>query len=80
LGRWASENVRSGNGPEFVTRKVLGRISVKTLFIEPGSPWENGYCESFSSKLGDELRGLGAIFERNKQSAHRALATRRPSV
>jgi len=33
----------------------LGRIGVKTLFIAPGSPWENGYCESFNSKLRDEL-------------------------
>jgi putative transposase len=56
LRRWASENVRSDNGPEFVSRKVLGRIGVKTLFIEPGSPWENGYCENFNSKLRDELR------------------------
>ena len=36
-------------------REWLGRIGVKTLFIEPGSPWENGYCESFNSKLRDEL-------------------------
>jgi transposase InsO family protein len=36
-------------------RAWLGRIGVKTLFIEPGSPWENGYCESFNSKLRDEL-------------------------
>jgi len=51
------EHIRSDNGPEFVARNVrewLGRI-VKTLFIEPGSPWENGYCESFNSKLRDEL-------------------------
>ena len=52
------EHVRSDNGPEFVARNVrewLGRIGVKTLFIEPGSPWENGYFESFNSKLRDEL-------------------------
>lgn len=36
-------------------REWLGRIGVTTLFIEPGSPWENGYCESFNSKLRDEL-------------------------
>ena len=45
-------------GPEFAARAVrhwLGRLGVKTLFIEPGSPWENGYCESFNSKLRDEL-------------------------
>ena len=48
------EHVRSDNGPEFVAwnvRQWLGKIGVKTLFIEPGSPWENGYCESFNSKL-----------------------------
>jgi hypothetical protein len=42
------ENVRADNGPEFVARNArawLGRIGVKTLFIEPGGPWENGYCE-----------------------------------
>jgi putative transposase len=52
------EHIRSDNGPEFVARNVrgwLGRIGVKTLYIEPGSPWENGYCESFNSKLRDEL-------------------------
>ena len=39
----------------------LGRIGVKTLYIEPGSPWENGYCESLNSKLRDELLN-GEIF------------------
>ena len=51
-------DIRSDNGPEFVARNVRGwldRIGVKALFIEPGSPWENGYCESFNSKLRDEL-------------------------
>ena len=44
------EHIRSDNGPEFTAKAVrswLGRIGVKTLFIEPGSPWENGYNESF---------------------------------
>ncbi len=36
-------------------REWLGRVGVKTLFIEPGSPWENGYIESFNGKLRDEL-------------------------
>jgi putative transposase len=52
------EHLRSDNGPEFVAQNVrqwLGRIGVKTLYIEPGSPWENGYCESLNSKLRDEL-------------------------
>jgi transposase InsO family protein len=50
--------LRSDNGPEFVARAVrdwLGRIGVGTLYIEPGSPWENGYLESFNGKLRDEL-------------------------
>ncbi|NDH63757.1 MAG: IS3 family transposase [Alphaproteobacteria bacterium] len=58
------EHVRSDNGPEFAAKAVrhwLGRVGVKTLFIEPGSPWENGYCESFNSKLRDELLN-GEIF------------------
>ena len=51
-------------GPEFAAKAVrhwLGKLGVKTLFIEPGSPWENGYCESFNSKLRDELLN-GEIF------------------
>ena len=59
-----SEHVRSDNGSEFVARNVrqwLGNIGVKTLYIEPGSPWENGYCESFNSKLRDELLA-GEVF------------------
>ena len=54
----APEHIRSDNGAEFTARVVriwLGRVGVKTLFIEPGSPWENGYNESFNGKLRDEL-------------------------
>ena len=50
--------MRSDNGPEFVAkelRKWLDQADVKTLFITPGSPWENGYVESFNGKLRDEL-------------------------
>jgi len=50
--------VRSDNGPEFTAgavRKWLERVGVATLYIEPGSPWENGYNESFNGKLRDEL-------------------------
>ena len=50
--------VRSDNGPEFIAIAVKGWISgvgAKTAFIEPGSPWENGYVESFNGKLRDEL-------------------------
>ena len=52
------EHIRSDNGSEFTARAVrdwLGRIGVKTLYIQPGSPWENGYNESFNGKLRDEL-------------------------
>jgi putative transposase len=58
------EHIRSNNGPEFTAKAVgewLGRIGVRTLFIEPGSPWENGYVESFNGKLRDELLN-GEIF------------------
>ena len=51
-------HIRSDNGSEFTAKAVRGwleRIGVKTLFIEPGSPWENGYCESFNGKLRDEV-------------------------
>lgn len=54
----APEHIRSDNGPEFVEKALRGwleRLGVQTLYIEPGSPWENGYCESFNSKLRDEL-------------------------
>ena len=53
----APQYIRSDNGPEFTAKAVrewLGSIGVKTLFIEPGSPWENGYNESFNGKLRDE--------------------------
>ena len=52
------EHIRSDNGPEFTARVVrswIGRVGAKTLFIEPGSPWENGYVESFNGKLRDEF-------------------------
>ncbi len=56
--RGVPDHIRSDNGPEFTAHAVrdwLARVGVKTLFIEPGSPWENGYCESFNGKLRDEL-------------------------
>jgi transposase InsO family protein len=58
------EHIRSDNGSEFTAKAVrcwLGRTGVQTLYIEPGSPWENGYNESFNSKLRDELPN-GEIF------------------
>ena len=58
------EHIRSDNGPEFLAkdlRKWLADSGAKTLYIEPGSPWGNGYCESFNSKLRDEFLN-GEIF------------------
>jgi len=58
LIRGIPEHLRSDNGSEFTARAVrkwLAEIGVKTLFIEPGSPWENGYIESFNGKMRDEL-------------------------
>jgi transposase InsO family protein len=56
--RGTPQYLRSDNGPEFIARRVrfwLKRHGVDTLFIEPGSPWENGYIESFNGKLRNEL-------------------------
>jgi transposase InsO family protein len=58
ITRAIPEHIRSDNGSEFtakVVRSWLNDLGVKTLFIEPGSPWENGYVESFNGKLRDEL-------------------------
>ena len=52
------EHIRSDNGSEFTAnaaRNWLSRLGVRTLYIEPGSPWENGYIESFNRKLRDEV-------------------------
>lgn len=57
LERGLPQYIRSDNGPEFVAkalREWLAELRVKTLYIEPGSPWENGYCESFNGKLRNE--------------------------
>lgn len=59
--RGVPEYIRSDNGPEFTAKSIrewLGRVGAKALFIEPGSPWENGYVESFNGKLRDELLNL----------------------
>jgi len=59
------EYIRSDNGPEFIAkglRQWLERSSVGPLYIEPGSPWENGYAESFHSKVRDEFLGC-EVFE-----------------
>jgi putative transposase len=64
------EHIRSDNGPEFAARKLrqwLSAVGAKTLYIEPGSPWENGYCESFNGKLRDECLN-GEIFYSLKEA------------
>jgi len=64
IRRGVPGHIRSDNGGEFTNHAVrswLARMEVKTLFIEPGSPWENGYVESFNGKLRDELLN-GEIF------------------
>ena len=56
--------IRSDNGPEFVAEAVrnwINAVGAKTAYIEPGSPWENGYCESFNARFRDELLN-GEIF------------------
>ena len=52
------EYIRSDNGPEFIAQKVrdwITAVGAKTAYIEPGSPWENGSCESFNARFRDEL-------------------------
>ncbi len=70
LMRGVPEHIRSDNGAEMtanVVRNWLTQVGAKTLFIEPGSPWENGYYESFNGKLRDELLN-GEIFYSLKEA------------
>src|SRR5690606_10664231 len=88
--------LRSDNGPEFIAEAVRNWLSVRgigTRFIEPGSPWENAYCESFNSRLRDEFlnrelftseleaRVLSAEWRRdyNELRPHSALGDQTPS-
>ena len=62
--------IRSDNGPEFVAeavRRWIAAVGARTAFIEPGSPWENGYIESFNARLRDELLN-GEIFYTLKEA------------
>jgi len=96
LWRGIPENLRSDNGPEFVAkelRKGLGTLGTGTLYIEPGGPWENGYCESFNGNLRDEclngeifysLREAQVVIEHwrveyNTRRPHSALGYRPPA-
>ena len=88
--------IRSDNGPEMVAkvlREWLTGLGTRNLYIEPGSPWENGYCESFNGKLRDEcingeifysLREAQAVIEKwrihyNTKRPHSALGYRPPA-
>jgi transposase InsO family protein len=69
--RGMPEHLRSDNGPEFIAEAVkqwLACEGTKTLYIEPGSPWENAYSESFNSRLRDELLN-GELFSSEKEAA-----------
>lgn len=87
--------IRSDNGPEFIAEAVrdwIKAVGAKTAYIEPGSPWENGYCESFNGKMRDEflngeifysLREAQIIIEKwrnhyNTKRPHSALSYRPP--
>jgi transposase InsO family protein len=59
--RGVPKHIRSDNGPEFIAhafRRWLGQVGVDAMYIEPGSPWENGYAESFHGRLRDEFLAM----------------------
>ena len=65
LWRGIPQHIRSDNGPEFIARPLrqwLANLGTATLYIEPGSPWENGYCESFNAKLRDECLNVEIFY------------------
>ena len=70
VSRGVPAHIRLDNGPEFVAQALrdwIAAVGAKTAYIEPGSPWENGYCESFNGKLRDELLN-GEIFYTLKEA------------
>ena len=78
IARGTPAHIRSDNGPEFAAMAVKGWITgvgARTAFIEPGSPWENGYVESFNGKLRDELLAAENLqHARRGEGADRAMA------
>ena len=89
-------HIRCDNGPEMIAkvlRQWLSGLGTKSLYIEPGSPWENGYCESFNGKLRGEcligeifysLKEAQMVIEKwrvhyNTQRSHSALGYRSPA-
>jgi len=77
--RGVPQHIRSDNGPEFTTgaiREWLGQVGAKTLYIDPGSRWENGYVESFNGKLRDELLDRRDLLHITRGAgSHRAVQT-----
>lgn len=70
ITRGLPDHIRSDNGSEFTAKSIrqwLPKLGVKTLYIEPGSPWENGYNESFNGRLRDEFLN-GEIFYTLKEA------------
>ena len=72
-------HVRSDNGPEFVAKAVrdwIGAVGAKTAYIEPGSPWENGYCEKLQLEASlRATRWRDFLYLGGSQSDHRKLAS-----
>ena len=69
--RGVPSHIRSDNGSEFIAKAVrdwIAAVGSKTAYIEPGSPWENGYCESFNAKLRDELLNGEVFYTLNEAS------------
>lgn len=86
LAHGVPDNLRSDNGPEFIAlalKRWLLNLGVQTQYIEPGSPWENGYCKSFNGKLRGNLLD-GEVFTTLKEAEivienwRRHYNTRRP--
>ena len=70
LEKGCPTHIRSDNGPEFIAKKLLNwfkTLDIAPLFIQPGSPWENGYCESFNGKMRYELLN-GELFYTLKEA------------
>ena len=96
LTRGVPRHIRSDNGPEFIARAIRGhaeRVGLEVLYIEPGAPWENGYAESFFSRLRDELLNVEEFMnlqearwfarrrqeEHNQERPHSSLGYRTPA-
>ncbi len=81
LARGAPGHMRSDNGPEFVAKAVrdwIAAVGSTTAYIEPGSPWENGYCESFNAKLRDELLDGEIFYRAGRRPRPKSAPTHRP--